>query len=108
MRQRATGNALAPLLDVLSDTTGWSGTPAEWASSDIALRGFCNICGTPVYYRSTDTSEIMADTPSPAVRFRPDAPCAIERRQPRLGLLPTLPFHPTPAGPAVTSHQSPE
>ena len=62
MCQRATGNAFAPLVE----TTGvvWQGEPAVWASSDIAERGFCANCGTPLFYRQprTEITELMIGT----------------------------------------------
>lgn len=108
MCQRATGNAFAPLMEVLSDTIVWTGQPAEWASSDLAMRGFCATCGTPLYYRSDDTTEIMAGTLAPGFFFRPDDNCAVESRQPWLVHLSGLPDRPTPADVRVTSYQAPE
>lgn len=62
MCQRATGNAFAPLVE----TTGveWQGEPARFSSSDIAERGFCGTCGTPLFYRpfAGDVTELMIGT----------------------------------------------
>ena len=62
MCQRASGNAFAPLVEVTG--VEWQGEPARWASSDIAERGFCAACGTPLYYRQprTDVTELMIGT----------------------------------------------
>lgn len=60
MCQRATGNAFAPL--VTARGVVWEGEPSRWASSDIADRGFCAKCGTPLFYAPhdlTDGVEIM-------------------------------------------------
>lgn len=59
MCQRATGNAFAPLVSARS--VEWHGEPARWASSDIADRGFCGTCGTPLFYdpHASDDIEIM-------------------------------------------------
>ncbi|MGL6210013.1 MAG: GFA family protein [Paracoccaceae bacterium] len=108
MCQRATGNAFAPLMEVPSDRISWTGTPTEWASSDIATRGFCNLCGTPMYYRSTDTTEIMAGTLTPGFPFRPSENIAVESRKAWLNDIATLPDIATPATYTVTSHQAPE
>ena len=48
MCQRATGNAFAPL--VRAEGTEFTGTPARFASSEVADRGFCGTCGTPLFY----------------------------------------------------------
>ena len=108
MCQRATGNAFAPLLEVPSDRVAWTGTPAEWASSDIAWRGFCSTCGTPLYYRSGDTTEIMVGTLAPGFAFRPHESISVESRVDWLAYLPGLPEIPTPAAWRVASRQSPE
>ena len=55
MCQRAVGNAFAPL--VTATGVVWEGTPARWASSNIAERGFCFTCGTPLYLRDFDCPE---------------------------------------------------
>lgn len=108
MCQRATGNAFAPLLEVPRDRVTWAGTPAEWASSDRATRGFCATCGTPLYYRSDDTVEIMAGTLAPPFAFRPTEQIAVESERPWLADLPHLPRIATPPGYAVVSRQAPE
>ncbi|MBN8292724.1 GFA family protein [Rhodobacter sp. NTK016B] len=111
MCQRATGNAFAPLIEVPATRITWTGTPAEWASSDLATRGFCATCGTPVYYRSGDTVEIMAGTLVPGlVVFAPQVHSASESRVDWLDRLPGMPDAPTPPGIAarIHSHQSPE
>lgn len=108
MCQRATGNAFAPLLEVPRDRVTWTGEPAEWASSDIAWRGFCRACGTPLYYRGGDTVEIMAGTLAPPFVFRPFEQIAVESRQGWLHALPGLPEMATPEGYRVRSNQEPE
>ncbi len=64
MCQRAVGNVFAPL--VTASGVEWQGTPATWASSDIAERGFCAECGTPLFLRdfgwATGKYEIMIAT----------------------------------------------
>jgi hypothetical protein len=108
MCQRATGNAFAPLLEVPSVRIVWTGTPAEWASSDVAMRGFCATCGTPLYYRSDDTTEIMAGTIAPRFAFHPFESISVESRRDWLADLPGLPEIRTPPGYVVRSFQSPE
>lgn len=55
MCQRATGNAMAPL--VMATGVIWQGAPARWASSNIAERGFCAACGTPLFLRDVAAPE---------------------------------------------------
>ena len=50
MCQRATGNAFAPLVTARGVT--FNGKPGRFASSDVAERGFCSNCGTPLVYAS--------------------------------------------------------
>ena len=51
MCQKAVGNLFATLVPVDEGDLTWTrGQPAEFASSDAAMRGFCAACGTPLYY----------------------------------------------------------
>ena len=53
MCQKATGNLFAALVGVRHEHLTWTrGKPAEFDSSGIATRGFCQNCGTSLYYRS--------------------------------------------------------
>ena len=110
MCQRATGNAFAPLYEVESDRITWTGTARDWASSNIAWRGFCGVCGTPLYYRSGNTTEIMAGCMTPDSVFDPVAEGGQESRVAWLDHLPDLPSYPTQDAliAKVVSHQSPE
>ena len=57
--RRAVGNAFATLVWVAVDQLRWlGGAPARWRSSEIAERGFCARCGSPVYLRYDGSSEI--------------------------------------------------
>jgi hypothetical protein len=43
----------ADLVGIRHEHLTWTrGKPSEFLSSDIAARGFCSNCGTPLYYRS--------------------------------------------------------
>ena len=55
MCQRAAGNVFAAL--VTATGVRWQGEPARWASSNIAERGFCARCGTPLFFRDFDLPE---------------------------------------------------
>ena len=52
MCQKAMGNLFAALVSVRHEHLSWTrGAPVEFMSSDLAARGFCRDCGTPLYYR---------------------------------------------------------
>jgi len=110
MCQRATGNAFAPLVEVPADRVTWEGAPAEWASSSVGWRGFCAGCGTPLYFRSGGTVELMAGTLAPGTAFDPVFNAGVESRVGWLGALDRAPARTTdPALLAVVrSHQAPE
>lgn len=112
MCQRATGNAFAPLYEVESHQIIWSGTPATWASSNLAERGFCATCGTPVFYRGIDrdTTEIMAGTMPPDFNYDPVANHGIEACVGWVSHLADLPGRETffDDGEVLHSHQTPE
>ena len=57
MCQRAMGNAFAPL--VVGRDVAFDGAPARFRSSDVAERGFCRDCGTPLFYAPTGTDMIV-------------------------------------------------
>ncbi len=73
MCQRATGNAFAPLMEVDNDRITWTGYAKTFRSSNIAERGFCDECGTPLFYRmiDRDTTEFMAGTIDTDIVFHP-------------------------------------
>lgn len=51
MCQRATGGVFAALAGCGKDKLEWtSGQPALFASSNLATRGFCRDCGTPLTF----------------------------------------------------------
>jgi hypothetical protein len=51
MCQRATGGLFAALAGCAKDRLEWvKGTPAVFASSNLASRGYCRDCGTPLTF----------------------------------------------------------
>jgi hypothetical protein len=112
MCQRATGNAFAPLFEVMASAVRWTDTPATWASSKECARGFCAICGTPLFYRgiARDTVEFMAGTLQPGFTYRPIANHGVESRMGWLGTLHSLDDRETffAPGDTITSRQAPE
>ena len=52
MCQRAVGNVFAALAGGAPDNFAWTrGTPAFFASSNLAKRAFCEQCGTPLSFK---------------------------------------------------------
>lgn len=110
MCQRASGNAFAPLYEVATARVSWTGTPATWASSDIAERGFCATCGTPLFYRETagDVTEFMAGTLSPAASFQPTAHTGTASLRPWILDIAAIHRRAADGARAVQSRQAPE
>lgn len=55
MCQRATGNLFAALAGCRKERFAWTrGTPAFYASSSMARRGYCAACGTPLSFAYED------------------------------------------------------
>ena len=112
MCQRAAGNVFAPL--VTARGVEWQGTPGRWASSNIAERGFCARCGTPLFLRNLDAGEdefeLMIGTLDDPGLAPPDHHYGIESRVAWLKLADDLPGWETGAGPGeklpeITSKQ---
>ena len=65
MCQRAVGNLFAALAQVPKRALTWTkGEPALYASSNIAHRGFCRDCGTPLTFADDDRDQIEVTTGS--------------------------------------------
>jgi hypothetical protein len=57
MCQRATGGVFAALAGGTPENFAWTrGTPRFFASSNLARRGFCADCGTPLSFKYDDLS----------------------------------------------------
>jgi hypothetical protein len=112
MCQRAAGNVFAPL--VTARGVEWQGEPARWASSNIAERGFCASCGTPLFLRNLDVDEgefeLMIGTLDDPGLAPPDHHYGIESRVAWLKLADGLPAYGTGGKPGeklpeITSKQ---
>lgn len=93
MCQRAAGNVFAPL--VKATGVVWEGEPSRWASSNIAWRGFCARCGTPLFLRDfdcpADEFELMIGTLDDPDIAPPDHHVGIESKVAWLKLADGLP-----------------
>jgi hypothetical protein len=59
MCQKAVGNLFAALVGVRHEHLTWTrGAPADFRSSAHVDRGFCDKCGTPLYYRRVDGEHV--------------------------------------------------
>jgi hypothetical protein len=82
MCQLAFGNTRAAFINVPKANLSWHTAPQQYASSKLALRGFCGRCGTPLSFEYLDSQRIdiavgSLDEPS---RVHPVSHFAIETR----------------------------
>ncbi|MBK0399966.1 GFA family protein [Limibaculum sp. M0105] len=98
MCQRATGNAFAPL--VTARGVVFEGEPARFASSNVAERGYCRDCGTPLFYAplGSDAVELMIGALDDPEAARPALHYGIESRLGWLHLADGLPEYETRPG----------
>lgn len=93
MCQKAVGNLFAALVAAPNDHLVWTrGTPSVFRSSDLAERGFCAACGTPLFYNSLHNDRInltigSLDDPD---AFPPGGHTGTESRMPWFGELAEL------------------
>ena len=94
MCQRACGQPFMTFARVKKENLRWTrGSPSTFQSSNIAERGFCSGCGTPLTYRRIESSTISVtigslDDPEPA---RPELQFGIEGKLSWTGELDALP-----------------
>ena len=109
MCQRAVGGPFAALGAVRREALQWTeGAPAFYASSNVARRGFCAACGTPLVFEYLDSTHInltlcSLDDPS---AFAPARHFGIESQQPWLHLADDWPREPTIDTPRLASMRS--
>jgi len=58
MCQLAVGNTRAAFLNLRKAEVRWLSAPAHYASSKIARRGFCSLCGTPLSFEYLDSERL--------------------------------------------------
>lgn len=100
MCQRALGNAFALLTGVHRDKLAWTrGTPAFFASSSLARRGYCRDCGTPLSfgYDHAQWLYVTVGSLDQPARVTPERHFGIESQLPWLHLDDALPREQTAA-----------
>jgi hypothetical protein len=94
MCQKASGGYFAAFAGVpLADFAWIKGTPGVFRSSELAERGFCRDCGTPLFFRYVDKDRISVSLGSlddPA-RVAPAKQYGLESRLPFVATLAGLP-----------------
>jgi hypothetical protein len=117
MCQKASGSPFMAFTGVkLANLVFTRGAPAKYSSSDIAERGFCAACGTPLSYHMTGSNRVsvtIASLDDPEL-FAPTQQLGIEARLPWLATVAALPEQRTDDWLAaakiedVGSHQHPD
>lgn len=112
MCQRAVGGPFAALGAVPRTAFSWTrGEPNFYASSNVARRGFCTACGTPLCFEYLDSTHInitLCSLDEPAA-VTPERHFGIESQQPWLHLADDWPREATLESARLanmTSHQS--
>lgn len=84
MCRRATGGPFAVLVQVKLSQIEWTAPPAVYRSSPIAERGFCPICGSPLFLQYDDSEfiRVTAGTLDHPDRIMPAGHYGIESRLP--------------------------
>jgi hypothetical protein len=94
MCQKAGGAPFMAFAGVkLADLVVTRGTPAKYSSSDLAERGFCAACGTPLTYQMKGRQRIsvtICSLDDPA-SFAPTDQLGVEAKLPWLSTLAALP-----------------
>jgi hypothetical protein len=94
MCQKAVGGPFAVICPVLkADFRLTRGAMAHFWSSDVARRGFCQNCGTPMTFEYPDAPDLglLVGTFDHPDRIAPEIQYGIESRLPWYGHLPQLP-----------------
>ena len=113
MCQKASGGPFMAFAGVRVEELVWTrGAPKAFASSDIAERGFCAECGTPLTYRLTGRDRIAVTIGSldQPYAIAPSMQYGIDSRLPWVDAIRSLPHRDIAAflGGAVASRQHPD
>ncbi len=108
MCQKAFGSFYAPLATVAHGTLTWTrGEPKYFRSSDIATRGFCSECGTPLSMEDADGVGLAIGAFDDPASVVPNKQWGIENKLPYADTIPDLPGFETDTG-EVRSFQHPD
>ena len=116
MCQKAMGNFYAPLVSVREAKLAWTrGAPKRFRSSNVALRGFCGDCGTPLSFEAPDGVALTIAAFDNPEEIAPSIAWGLEAKLPYVDDVPGLPGHTTEDDPEVkdildtlVSHQHPD
>ena len=91
MCKRATGAPVPSFISVPRERVTWHGIPTVYASSDIASRGFCATCGTPLYYAGHGSATWGLAAGAAEIATTPDVVFYYDQHPKWLATLDTLP-----------------
>lgn len=102
MCQKAFGSFYAPLVSVLGAKFEWTrGAPKKFQSSNAAMRGFCENCGTPLTYEAPDGLAIAIGAFDRPADILPTLQWGVEAKLPYVDDIPNLVQHSTLEDPAA-------
>lgn len=92
MCQKAFGSFYAPLVSVRDAKLVWTrGAPKRFQSSNVARRGFCADCGTPLTYEAPDGIALAIGALDAPQEIAPKIQWGVEGKLAYVDLIPTLP-----------------
>ncbi|MCC6205025.1 MAG: GFA family protein [Hyphomicrobiales bacterium] len=98
MCQKASGNFYLPLVSVRQATLTWTrGQPKKFQSSNVAYRGFCGNCGTPLTYEAPDGTALAIAAFDHPEEISPTIQWGTEAKLPYVDGIPKLPGEETMA-----------
>lgn len=96
MCQKAFGGFYAPLVNLRDAKLAWTrGAPKKFQSSNAAMRGFCENCGTPLTYEAPDGLAIAIGAFDQPQTIVPELQWGAEAELPYMRSIPDLPRHGT-------------
>jgi hypothetical protein len=107
MCQKAFGAFYAPLVSVREAKLSWTrGEPKRFQSSNVARRGFCAECGTPLTYEAPDGIALAIGAFDEPEEIAPAIQWGIEAKLPYVDDIPALPGEGTMADPKAVAFLS--
>ena len=103
MCQKAVGNIFATLAPVKKTALRWvKGSPTFYESSNVAARGFCPACGTPLSfaYKTSEWIAVTVGSLDDPAAVRPERPHGTEAHVPWLTIDDDLPRSRTDESPS--------